>query len=154
MRKPHQILAFPYIKENGKYLYAIFLRNSSKQIWQGIAGVVEDDETFEQACKREAKEEAGIIEFNNIIKLESTCTIPIPNVTKNFIWGEEVLLIYEHCYGIEISNKKLTLSKEHTEFKWVTYEEAMKKLKYDSNKNALWELNYLLTKNLISKNKR
>ena len=27
---------------------------------------------------------------------------------------------------------------------WLSYEEAMNKLTWDSNKNALWELNYLL----------
>lgn len=36
---------------------------------------------------------------------------------------------------------------------WLNYEEAIKKLKWDSNKNALWELNYKLNnqKNLQSK---
>ena len=38
------------------------------------------------------------------------------------------------------------LSSEHKEYKWVEYDEALKKLKYDSNKTALWELNERLKK--------
>ena len=30
---------------------------------------------------------------------------------------------------------------------WLSYDEAIKKLKWDSNKNALWELNYRLLNN-------
>ena len=33
------------------------------------------------------------------------------------------------------------LSSEHKEYRWVKYDEAMRLLKYDSNKTALWELN-------------
>ena len=34
----------------------------------------------------------------------------------------------------------LELSQEHTEYEWVDYNTALKKLSYDSNKTALWEL--------------
>ena len=33
------------------------------------------------------------------------------------------------------------LGDEHSEIKWASYEEAKELLKFDSNKNALWELN-------------
>lgn len=145
MRKPHQILAFPFIKENNWYLYGIFCRNNKKEIWQGIAGGVEDyDTTYKAACIREANEEAGLTDFSNVIELESICTIPVPNVTKEFLWGEDILLIYEHCFGIECKSKNIKLSNEHIKMEWLNYEEAIKKLKWDSNKNALWELNYKL----------
>ena len=154
MRKPHQILAFPFIKENNQYLYGIFCRNNKKEIWQGIAGGVEDyDTTYKAACIREANKEAGLTDFSNVIELESICTIPVPNVTKEFLWGEDILLIYEHCFGIECKSKNIKLSNEHIKMEWLNYEEAIKKLKWDSNKNALWELNYKINnqKNLQSK---
>ncbi len=53
MRQPHQILAFPFKKdESGKYVYGIFCRVGKHERWQGIAGGVEDDETFLEACQR------------------------------------------------------------------------------------------------------
>lgn len=35
---------------------------------------------------------------------------------------------------------------EKREFKWCTYDEAIKLLEWDSNKTALWELNERLKK--------
>ncbi len=59
MRRPHQILAFPYKKDkDGKYLYACFCRTGKNERWQGIAGGVEDGETPMEACRKESYEEA------------------------------------------------------------------------------------------------
>lgn len=146
MRQPHQILAFPYKKDKeGNYLFGIFCRIGVKERWQGIAGGVEEGETFLEACKREAFEEAGISRNAPVIELKSMCTIPVVNVTKNFLWGDTVYLIYEHCFGIDASSENITLSHEHTKMEWLTYTEAQNRLKWDSNKNALWELNWKLT---------
>jgi len=145
MRQPHQILAFPYKNDlNGDYLYGIFCRMGKKERWQGIAGGVEKGETYLESAIREANEEAGISYNAPIIALKSICTIPVPNVVKEFIWGENIYLIKEHCFGIDASNETITLSHEHTKMEWVPYEEAIKKLTWDSNKNALWELNWKL----------
>ena len=150
MRQPHQILAFPYKKDdNGNYLYGIFCRVGKTERWQGIAGGVEEGETFLESCKREANEEAGISYNAPIIELKSMCTIPIVNVTKEFLWGENVYLIYEHCFGIDATNEIITLSHEHTKMEWLSFEEAKAKLKWDSNRNALWELNWKLINNKL-----
>ena len=42
--------------------------------------------------------------------------------------------------AVMIDNTILNLSHEHTEYDWVDYETAIKRLRYDSNKTALWEL--------------
>lgn len=145
MRQPHQILAFPYKKdETGHYLYGVFTRVGDIPRYQGIAGGVEDDETFLEACQREAFEEAGISKNAPVVQLKSTCTIPVPFVTKTFLWGADTYLIYEHAFGIDATNENICLSLEHTKMEWLSYEEAMNKLTWDSNKNALWELNYIL----------
>ena len=147
MRQSHQILAFPYRKNsNGEYIYAIFCRTGEKERWQGIAGGVEEGETFIEACRREANEEANISYNAEIIELESISTMPVVNVTKEFIWGENTCLIYEHCFGIDVTNEEIKLSHEHSKFEWLTFSEANKKLKWDSNRNALWELDWKLNK--------
>ena len=115
----------------------------------GGAGGVEEGETFLEACKREANEEAGISYDAKVIELKSISTIPVVNVTKEFIWGEDVYLIYEHCFGIDATNESIRLSHEHTKMEWLSYEDAKAKLKWDSNKNALWELNWKLLNSKI-----
>jgi len=38
--------------------------------------------------------------------------------------------------------------KEHLKYQWFTYDDAMEKLNWDSNKTALWELNYRIENKL------
>ena len=149
MRQPKQFLVFPYKKNNdGNYLYAIFCRVGKTERWQGIAGGVEEGETLlEAAISLTANQEANISFDAKVIILESVSTMPVVNVTKNFLWGSDVLLIYEYTFGIDATNEKIKLSREHTKMEWLTYDQAIKKLEWDSNKNALWELNYRLINN-------
>ena len=56
------------------------------------------------------------------------------------IWGENCLVIPEYTFAVRIDTTILKLSQEHTEYEWVDYNTALKRLRYDSNKTALWEL--------------
>ena len=147
-RAPFQVLVLPYkIGPKNTHRYAIFSRRDSKNCWQGIAGGGESNESPRAAAKREAYEEAGIETTSKYIKLDALCTLPVVNVC-GFKWGPKVLVIPEYCFGVEIKEQEIKLSREHSGFKWVSYVDAMKMLKWDSNRNALWELNYRLGKSL------
>ena len=56
------------------------------------------------------------------------------------LWGEAVYVIPQYGFGVQAEKKELVLSAEHTEYRWLQYEEAHQLLKYDGNKTALWEL--------------
>ncbi len=60
------------------------------------------------------------------------------------LWGEGVLVVPEYCFGVEVRNREFVLSREHAEYRWVRYDSAIEMLHWDSNKNALWELNHHL----------
>jgi dATP pyrophosphohydrolase len=146
-RAPFQVLIFPYIKdEEGAIEYAIFYRSDDKY-WQAIAGGGEEGETPLEAAKREFQEETGSLENCEIIALDCTADIPVIGVTGEYTWGDDVFAIPGHSFGIRMQNRHLKLSREHVEYKWVGYDEAMSMLKWDSNKNALWELNERLKRN-------
>ena len=106
-----------------------------------IVGGGEEGETPEEAARREIQEEAGIPSDSNITSLDSKASVPVVGVTGEYTWGDDVYVIPEYTFAVEVDRKRLKLSKEHTEYKWVGYEDAMTLLKWDSNKNALWELN-------------
>ncbi|MBU0547039.1 MAG: NUDIX pyrophosphatase [Patescibacteria group bacterium] len=143
MRKPYQVLIFPYIKTGRGYLYAIFKRKDLK-FWQGISGGGENNETPIKAAKREVFEEAKI-KRSKFIKLDSMTTIPIDCVG-NYKREKNILVLPEYSFGVEMSSKELVIGKEHSGYKWLSYKKARELLKYDSNKSALWELNYRLIK--------
>ena len=66
-------------------------------------------------------------------------SIPVFNF-KGTRWPDDVDVIPEHAFAVEVHDPALTLSEEHTEYRWLDYKEAMEALKWDSNKTALWEL--------------
>jgi dihydroneopterin triphosphate diphosphatase len=143
-RAPFQILVLPYRTVDGVVLYALF-RRFDGNYWQWIAGGGEDGESPIEAAKREAFEEAGIGSEGQFVALDSLATIPVERIC-GFIWGPNILVVPEYCFAV-MTKEDLGLSQEHTEFMWTDYESASKALKWDSNRNALWELNHRLSIN-------
>jgi dATP pyrophosphohydrolase len=148
MRKPLQVLAFPFVKRDDDYYFAIF-RRRDMGIWQGIAGGCENNETPLEAIKREAYEEASIDMASQYIRLSSTTTIPAANI-HGVIWGTNIIMVPEIVYGIKINSQELKISNEHNKFLWASARDAIKKLKYDSNRSAVWELDYRLKNNCLN----
>lgn len=150
MRKPKQVLVFLYRKnEDENYEYCIFYRDKLK-FWQGISGGVEDNESLIETVKREVFEETGII-VDDIYQLSSISSLPVVDVMGEFFWGNDVYVVPEYSFGVSLENYDIHLSSEHKEYKWCLFEEAYEKLKFDSNKTALWELNQRLLSNDIVK---
>lgn len=147
MRLPFQILIFPFIKEGDEYYYAIFKRNDLN-IWQGLAGGGEGDEKPDEAARREGYEEAGIDKKSTYIRLSSVNTIPAVNI-RGLMWGEKNIMIPEFAYGVELSSREVKISAEHIECSWLKCEDAMERLRYDSNKSAIWELDHRLRTNTL-----
>lgn len=140
MRQPYQTLIFPYKREKEEVKYAIFLRRDMK-VWQGICGGGENEETIIETAKRECFEEAGIKNTSKYIQLDTITTIPVIDITGKFFWGEDVFVIKEYCFGVDATGQEINLSREHLEYRWLSYNEAKRMLKWDCDKTALWELN-------------
>lgn len=140
MRKPKQVLVFLYrINKEKKYEYCIFRRKNMK-IWQALSGGVEDNESLFETVKREVNEETSLIVYG-IYQLSSKSTIPVVNIAGNFAWGDDVYVAMEYSFAVFVKNGDIILSDEHDDYGWFTYENAYKKLEFDSNRTALWELN-------------
>ena len=144
MRKPYQVIVFPYIKTGKGYLYAIFKRKDLK-FWQGISGGGENRETPVETARREVFEEAKIDKSSRFIKLDSMTTIPVADVG-NYKWEEDTFVLPEYSFGVEVFSKDLKIGKEHSAYKWLPYKKARELLRYDSNRSALSELHHRLTK--------
>ncbi len=143
-RAPFQVLVFPYrYTADGKLEYVIFKRTDG-DYWQAIAGGGRVGESPPEAAKREAFEETGIPLESDYLPLDSMTTIPVIGICGYLYWGKDTLVVPEHCFGVLVQDHEILLSKEHTDFRWVSYDEARDLLKWDSNRNALWELDWRL----------
>jgi len=144
-RAPFQVLIIPYLRtSNDTIEYAVFKR-SDAGYWQFLSGGGEGGETPLIAAAREAHEEAGIPLKSKYFKLDSIATVPANVFKAHESWGKDVYVIPEHCFAVEVSNKEIFLSAEHDEYQWGDFQTVSKLLKWDSNRNALWELNQRLS---------
>jgi dATP pyrophosphohydrolase len=141
MRLPVQVQAILFKKTNGEIQYLLLKRISDTGgFWQPITGGIEKGETKTQALKREIQEETGIKNPTKIINNVDYCEFRDYYKPEN-----RHRLIKEHIFGVEIHpNEKITLSQEHTEHKWCTFQQALKLLKWKENKEALKKLNKIL----------
>ncbi|MGH9042573.1 MAG: NUDIX hydrolase [Acidimicrobiia bacterium] len=144
-RAPFQVLVLPYHESSGDVVYALF-RRTDTGYWQGVAGGGEDGESPLDAARRELAEETGIGigARAELLALDSRATIPVVHVTGEFSFGADVLVIPEFSFGARCSSRTMALSDEHSEYAWLPYDEALKALNWDSNRNALWELDHRL----------
>ena len=150
-RAKYQVLVLPYKKQNGKVFYCIFKR-SDMDAWQFVAGGGEDEDSSPLvSAKREANEEANISYEERYHTLETTSSISTEYFKQaRLVWGETCLVIPEYCFAVEIADTEIKISNEHTSFEWVDYQTAIQRLKYDSNKVALWELDNKINLGIIS----
>jgi len=143
-RAPFQVLVFPYRRRaDGGVEYAVFRRRDLR-VWQGISGGGEQGETALDAARRELMEEAGASQVSEFISLDSTANIPVMAVVGSYLWGPEVSVIPEYSFGTDFGTMEPSLSDEHVEYKWLGFNEARELLEWDSNKEALRELNEYL----------
>jgi len=149
-RAKYQVLVIPYVKTESGATYCVFKRSDMNACWQFVAGGGEDeDKTPLVSAKREAFEEAGISSDSKFTELETVCSISTEHFKARSVWGADCLVIPEYCFAAEIPDKQISLSNEHTSFEWVDYETAKQRLKYDSNRVALWELDNKIRLGLI-----
>ena len=143
-RATFNALVFPYyITPDRQIDYAVFNRSDAvEDFWQAISGGGEDDETPLEAARRESWEEAGISPESSFIALDSMTTIPVYHY--GYTWDKDTYVVSEYSFGVQVEDRSLRLSHEHTEYRWLDFQAATEILKFDSNKNALWELDQRL----------
>ena len=143
-RAKFQVLIIPYrIKGSGIAEFAV-VKRIDVDVWQFLSGGGEDNETPMEAAKREANGEGGIPYGVELLQLDSTASVPACNFPARKEWGNDIYVVPEYSFAVEVED--LTLGFEHTEMKWVSYEDAIKLLTLDSNKTALWELKERITR--------
>jgi dihydroneopterin triphosphate diphosphatase len=137
-RAPFQVLVIPFRRTADDLLYALFHR-ADADVWQWIAGGGEDDERPIDAARREAGEEAGIPPASRILPLDSVASIPVDHFPDRAHWSPSLLVIPEYAFGIEAPGE-IILCREHRSVEWLDYDRAYRRVAWDCNRTALWEL--------------
>ncbi|MEK6875610.1 MAG: NUDIX domain-containing protein [Nanoarchaeota archaeon] len=123
-----------YSKLGNKIKYLLLKRKKHWKGWEFTKGGIESGEKFLNAVKREVFEETGrkakkIRKFKIHGKYYYKKKIP----DRNGIIGQEYSL-----YSAEIKKEKIKIDKkEHSNYKWLNFSEAEKKLTYRNQKRCL-----------------
>lgn len=133
-----QINCIVFKPEGTSYKFLILKRAKDHGgFWQPITGGVREGEDQISALKRELWEETGIIEHRQIINLKYTFSFTLPR------YGN----LTENVYAVEVKPEvEVVLSEEHTEYRWLTFEESLVLIKYDSNKEGFRKIWKMLNK--------
>ena len=110
-----------------------FLLLKYPSYWGFAKGIIEPDETIEQAAKRELEEEASIKKIQIIPGFR--------HVQEWFFRAEGQLIKKKATYLLARISKeeaeKVKISHEHEDFQWLTHENALKIMKIKNNKDML-----------------
>ena len=118
----HAIVGIMYDK-NDDYSFLVLKKKGTWTGWQFVQGERED-ETAEEAVRREVKEETGI-------DCESAIEIDI-KADYWFKWEGETIHKFLNYFLVKADkNAEIKLSEEHSDYKWVDYETALKELKFN-----------------------
>ena len=135
MRLPIQVQAIVFERISGRLHYLLLKRTPERSgFWQPVTGGLKEGETVIEALEREVLEETGI---NRIVGI-------VEDVHYFEYW--DPYFIKEYVFGVEIHpDEKIVIDgKEHCRFRWCSFQEALKLLKWNENKEALSRLNKIL----------
>ena len=138
VRIPIQVLIYPVRKTNEIWEYLMLKRIISRgDVWQGVTGAPEGDETIAEGAKRELFEETGYRAFT-LIKTNVSYIIPMEDRWKD-IYPEETKEIPEYLFIAKINEPGPPQIDpiEHNDWKWCEYKEAGDLLSWENNKSAL-----------------
>lgn len=135
-------------KKRGKEALFLLLQYPSsshrteKDYWDFPKGHIEPGETEGQTVRREVQEETGLTDVKFISGFREA-------IRYFFKWEGKVIFKTVAFYLLETKIKEIKISKEHTSFDWLSYEEAMKRLSFDNARNILKKTNEFLSEKNI-----
>jgi 8-oxo-dGTP pyrophosphatase MutT (NUDIX family) len=136
MRLPIEVEAIIFRRNDKSIEYLLLKRLPQKNgFWQPVTGGVEEGETRKEALRREIMEETGAKNIVKVIEGLYYFEFSDPNLNQEYVYGVEVS-----------SSEEIVLDpKEHSEYRWCSFQDALRLLHWKENKAALRKLNMTLT---------
>ncbi len=142
----HAIFAVVYTINKGKVEYAILKRKKHWKGWEFTKGKIEKFETKRMAARRESEEETG----QKILSVKRFHVGGIYRYKKKLNDRPGIIGQTYHLFAVRVKKGKIRLDpQEHSEGRWMSFEEAMKKLTWQDQKKCLKIVNDWIEKRLL-----
>jgi dihydroneopterin triphosphate diphosphatase len=138
MRQPVQVLVYPVKAVENGWEYLLLHRLVSRgDFWQGVTGGVEDGEEITDAARREMMEESGLLP-STLQKIDYTFSYPVAEKWRHlYAQGVEEIVEYVFLARVDGRQEPILDAREHDEWKWCNFEDALKSLIWPGNLEAL-----------------
>ena len=132
-----------YAKLKNKIHYLILKRRLHWKGWEFPKGGIDFPESKKSAVKREVLEETG----NKTLKIKKFDFSGRYKYKKKYPDRKDFIGQFFYLYSAEIKCGKVKLDKtEHSDYKWLLFEEAIKKITFPNQKKSLKIVNNYLTR--------
>ena len=105
--------------------------------WDLVKGHIENDEDPKDTAIRESKEETGITDIKFIDGFKE-------EIEYYFQYNNEIIHKKVIFFLSETKQNKIVLSDEHLDFIWLDFDDAMKKITFETAKSVVKKANDLL----------
>lgn len=109
-----------YRETDSRYEYLLLKRSPDKKypnLWQMVSGSIDDGEKSYETAIREVKEET---------QLDVEELFIFPRVSEFYDFFEEDTINLVPVFIAKVNDDKVKISEEHSEYKWVDFDEAYK----------------------------
>ncbi len=142
MTKERSAGAVIYRTEGGKIYYLLLFY--SQKHWDFPKGHLENNETDEQAARREVGEETGLTDIRLIHGFKQEIKYYFRGKNQQ---GQKHLISKVVVFFLaETKTKEVKISNEHEAFEWLPYEEALERITFKNSKNILAKAHNFLFK--------
>ena len=122
-----------YRYENSEIKFLLLKRSKDRiyeNLWQGVTGKIEDNESPWETAIRELYEETGLKPHKAFV---------VDYVSK-FYEHDKGRINLIPVFAVEVKEKEINLSKEHSRYQWLNYKNAKKKLTWRGQKKGIKEV--------------
>ena len=128
-------------RKQGSDIYFLVLKRAETKIyehlWQSVAGKIEKGEKAWETAVREVKEETG----------SDVSRLFVADHISQFYEAHKDRINIVPVFGAEILEEKITISSEHSDYKWLKFNKAVKFLSWNGQKKGLKSVYEMISKN-------
>lgn len=131
--------------KNGKKIEYLLLCQKIKRItWGFPKGLVDKGEKLEETAKREIEEEASLKDIEFVPGFKES-------IKYFYKWKGKNIFKVVTFFLVKAKTKTVKLSYEHINYKWLSFEEALKQITFDNAKEILKKANQFLKEKYVTK---
>ena len=130
-------------RQKPKLCFLLLHSRANAEFWDFPKGIIEQGENAEKTARREIIEETGITQFNLIKGFQE-------KINWFYKFQGETIFKEVTYFLAETKQEEITLSEEHVEHIWTSYEKALILLKFKNNQEVLKKANAFIKNSLNS----